>query len=274
MRVRERTTELEAATASSTRLLIPCRTTFAPLRAVDGYARMLEEDYGERPDAEGSRMLGVVRASSQRMAHLIDDLLAFSRLGREPLRTLPVRLDELVKQVIDETRSENGGRSIEFAVGDLGTVDADPALLKQAFANLLRNAIKFTSKQDHAAIEVGCRAENGPSELKTYYVKTTASASIEVLRQAVRSIPAAAQCRRVPGNRRRARDRPADHPSPRGHDLGGVEAGRRRDLLLYASPRAPRHQIRGTILPGRTSEIGDCRQRQRHDRVATNQERA
>jgi light-regulated signal transduction histidine kinase (bacteriophytochrome) len=116
-------------------------------------------------------MLGVVRASSQRMAQLIDDLLAFSRLGREPLRTLPVRLDELVKQIIDETRSENGERSIEFAVGALGTVDADPALLKQALANLLRNAIKFTGRQDHAVVEIGCHGENGPSESKTYYVK-------------------------------------------------------------------------------------------------------
>ena len=172
VRVRERTTELEAANAELDAFAYSVSHDLrSPLRAVDGYARMLEEDYGERLDAEGVRMLGVVRASSQRMARLIDDLLAFSRLGREPLRTRPVRLDELVKQVIDETRSENGGRSIEFAVDDLGTVDADPALLKQALANLLRNAIKFTGKQDHAVVEIGCRSENGPSESTTYYVK-------------------------------------------------------------------------------------------------------
>ena len=87
----------------------------APLRAVDGYARMLEEDYGGKLDAEGVRLLGAVRANSQRMGQLIDDLLAFSRLGRAPLRTQPVEMNALVRQVIDEARSENDGRKIEFS---------------------------------------------------------------------------------------------------------------------------------------------------------------
>ena len=65
----------------------------APLRAMDGFARILDEDYGERLDAEGRRLIGVVRKSSQRMGHLIDDLLAFSRLGRQPLRTERVQVD-------------------------------------------------------------------------------------------------------------------------------------------------------------------------------------
>jgi len=115
--------------------------------------------------------LSKVRESSERMATLIDDLLAFSRLGRQPLSTRPIQLEELVRQTIDETRSENGGRSVEFVVGELGSVEADPALLKQALANLLRNAVKFTSRNDHAVVHIGCRSDAGTNHVKTYYVK-------------------------------------------------------------------------------------------------------
>jgi len=142
-----------------------------PLRAIDGYARMLEEDYGQQLDAEATRMLAVLRANSDRMARLIDDLLAFSRLGRQPLQMRPVPLGELVRQVVAEARSENGERNIEFVVDELGIVDADPALLKQALANLLRNAIKFTGNKDPARVHVGCRNGMDAAEAITYYVK-------------------------------------------------------------------------------------------------------
>jgi two-component system sensor kinase len=143
----------------------------APLRAVDGYARMLEEDYAGKLDAEGNRLIGVVRASSQQMGRLIDDLLAFSRLGREQLRTRPLQLNELVREIIDEARPENDGRKIEFVVGDLGTADADPALMKQALANLLSNAIKFTRGKDPAVVEIGTGDKANASDAGTYYVK-------------------------------------------------------------------------------------------------------
>jgi light-regulated signal transduction histidine kinase (bacteriophytochrome) len=69
------------------------------------------------------------------------------------------------------TRSENGHRNIEFRMDKLGTVDADPALLKQALANLLRNAVKFSAKKDHPVVQVGCRSDAGLATSKTYYVK-------------------------------------------------------------------------------------------------------
>jgi signal transduction histidine kinase len=143
----------------------------SPLRAVDGYARMLEDTYAGGLDAEGRRLLGVVRASSQLMGRLIDALLDFARLGREPLRTRPVELDELVNQVIDELRANVGGRSVEFAVGKLGTAVADPALLKQVLANLLGNAIKFTRDSNPAVVAVGCRKEAETGAANVYYVK-------------------------------------------------------------------------------------------------------
>src|SRR5712671_1211953 len=143
----------------------------SPLRAVDGYARMLEDAYAGGLDAEGRRLLGVVRASSQLMGRLIDALLDFARLGRQPLRTRSVELDELANQVIDELRAGCGGRSIEFAVGKLGSAVADPALLKQVLANLLGNAIKFTRDKNPAVVEVGCRKEAETGAANVYYVK-------------------------------------------------------------------------------------------------------
>ena len=170
-RVRERTSELQAANkeleAFSYSVSHDLRT---PLRAVDGFASILHTDYAERLDEEGRRLLARVRTNSQRMGVLIDDLLAFSRLGRQPLRTQRVVLDGLVSEVLDELRPEHNGRAIQFTVGALGSADADRTLLKQALLNLLGNAIKFTRNTNAAAIEIGCR-EPANGEAKVYYVK-------------------------------------------------------------------------------------------------------
>lgn len=172
LRVGERTAELQAANKELDAFSYSVSHDLrAPLRAVDGYARMLEEDYADKLDAEGRRLLGVVRASSQQMGRLIDDLLAFSRLGREKLHTRSLQLNDLVREIIDEERSGNQGRNIDFVVGDLGSADADPALLKQALTNLLSNAIKFTRDKDPAVIEIGTRNKRDAGEVDTYYVK-------------------------------------------------------------------------------------------------------
>jgi light-regulated signal transduction histidine kinase (bacteriophytochrome) len=172
VRVRERTAELLAANKELDAFSYSVSHDLrSPLRAIDGYARMLEEDYGKALDAEGVRLLGVVRANSHRMGQLIDELLAFSRLGREPLRTRPVQLNELVTQIIDETRADHNGRIIDFVIGSLGIAEADPALLKQALVNLLSNAIKFTRDNHTAIIEIGCTSKIDLGEATTYYVK-------------------------------------------------------------------------------------------------------
>ena len=140
----------------------------APLRAVDGYARMLEEDYGSQLNGEARRLLGVLRTASERMGRMIEDLLEFSKLGRHPLRTQPVQVNDLVEGVIDELRPDAGGRRIEFAVGELGVVEADPNLLRHALSNLVGNAIKYTRNRDVAVIEIG---RNTTPEGPVYYVK-------------------------------------------------------------------------------------------------------
>jgi signal transduction histidine kinase len=141
----------------------------APLRAVQGYVAILEEDFGERLEAEARRLLGVIQDRTRRMEHLIDDLLVFARLGRQRLAVTPVQLDDLVRQTLDECCSSYEGRQITFTVDPLGTAEADPALLKQVLANLLGNAIKFTRNRNPAAVEVGCRMEAGSPTV--YYVR-------------------------------------------------------------------------------------------------------
>jgi light-regulated signal transduction histidine kinase (bacteriophytochrome) len=168
--VQERTTELVTANKELDAFSYSVSHDLrAPLRAMDGFARMLEADYGERLDEEGRRLLGVVIGSASRMGQLIDDLLAFSRLGRQPLKTQPVKVDDLVHQIIEEQQADREGRRIDFSVGKLGMAEADLALLKQALANLLGNAIKFTRHRHPAVIEVGCRQEE--SNRRIYYVK-------------------------------------------------------------------------------------------------------
>ena len=141
----------------------------APLRAVQGYVTILEEDFGGRLEAEARRLLGVIQDRTRRMEHLIDDLLVFARLGRQPLAVTPVRLDDLVTQTLDELRATCEGRRIAFTVGRLGTAPADPVLLKQVLTNLLGNAIKFTRDRNPASVEVGCRAEAAGQTV--YYVR-------------------------------------------------------------------------------------------------------
>jgi signal transduction histidine kinase len=143
----------------------------APVRAVEGFAAILESEHAGQLDAEGRRLIGVVRDGARRMARLIEDLLAFARLGRQPLRTRRVELEELVNQTLAELRAVSDGRRIDFAVGRLGAAEADPALLRQALANLLGNAIKFTRGRDPAVIEVGRREEMEQDGGAVYYVR-------------------------------------------------------------------------------------------------------
>lgn len=142
----------------------------APLRAVDGFTRLLETNYGDRLDTEGRRMLASVRSSAQRMALLIEDLLALAHFSRQPVKTERVPMEDFVREIINELLSQNASRTINFSIGKLGAVKADRALLKQALLNLLGNAIKFTGKTPGAAIEIGCRESPG-AESKIFFVK-------------------------------------------------------------------------------------------------------
>src|SRR5712691_9401614 len=133
----------------------------APLRAIDGFSRILLEDHVAHLPADAQRYLHAVRNNSQRMGRLIDDLLTFARLSRQPLRLQLVRPADLARQCGDELHAEQQDRRVEIAISDLPACQADPALLKQVWLNLISNALKYTRKQEMAVIAVGCQEQDG-----------------------------------------------------------------------------------------------------------------
>jgi PAS domain S-box-containing protein len=136
----------------------------APLRAIDGFSRILLEDHLGQLSEDGRHVVEVVRRNTQQMGRLIDDLLAFSRLGRQALKTEPVPLADLAREVMADLQGEAAGRQVDVTIGELGLADADPALLKQVFVNLLSNALKFTRKCKRATIVVDItRDHSGPA---------------------------------------------------------------------------------------------------------------
>jgi signal transduction histidine kinase len=138
----------------------------APLRAIDGYSRLLAEDYHERLDDEGRRLLGVVRSSAQRMGRLIDDLLAFSRLGQHPGDASELDMTRLVHEAAAEVKRDFPTAAI--AVAELPPAVADRGMLKQVWCNLLGNALKYSARQEQPRVEVGARRE--PAET-VYWVR-------------------------------------------------------------------------------------------------------
>ena len=140
----------------------------APLRAIDGFSRILLEDHIAHLPADAQRYLHAVRNNSQQMGRLIDDLLTFARLSRQPLSKQLVRPADLVQQCVEELRAEQQGRRVEMAIGDLPACQADPALLKQVWLNLISNALKYTRKQEMAFIAVGCQEQDSAT---AYFVR-------------------------------------------------------------------------------------------------------
>jgi len=135
----------------------------APLRAIDGFSRIaIDDDKGTLTDSQ-RRYLGLVRDNTRVMGTLIDDLLSFSRLASQPLERRTVQTAELVRQVESDLSATQNGRTIEFANEVLPAVQADPALLRQVFANLLGNAMKYSRDRERPLVTVG--SERRDSEL-------------------------------------------------------------------------------------------------------------
>ncbi len=168
-RVAERTVQLEQANheleAFSYSVSHDLR---GPLRAVDGFSKILVDDYGSALPDEARVYLGDIRAGAVRMGRLIEDLLAFSKLGRKPLHKRLVDVRELVEECWNEVRPKIPGRVLECHLLVLPTCSADRSLLKQVFLNLLSNAVKYTSKCERAIVEIGALPEvDGPG----YFVR-------------------------------------------------------------------------------------------------------
>jgi light-regulated signal transduction histidine kinase (bacteriophytochrome) len=138
----------------------------APLRAIDGYTRILRDDFGAGLPDEGRSHLQVVIANAQRMGALIDALLSLARLGRLPLVVDRIDMAELVRSVLDDLRPSCAGRGMEVVIGDLPCCRGDPRLVRQVLQNLIENAIKYTRTCAVARIEIGAhdapQCANGP----------------------------------------------------------------------------------------------------------------
>lgn len=127
----------------------------APLRAINGFANILCEDYGHALDAEGKRLLRVVQDNAGKMGVLIDDLLAFSRLGRKEIQRTTVNMKRLTEEALEDLKTVLG-KNVKVTIGDLYPVQADYTLINQVLVNLLSNAIKYSSKNDRPLVEVHC----------------------------------------------------------------------------------------------------------------------
>ena len=153
--VAERTAQLQAANQELEAFSYSVSHDLrAPLRAIDGFSRILLEDFAAGLDPEARRFLGLVRFNAQQMDRLVQDLLAFSRLSHKPINLQSVDPAELVRSVWEELAPETQGRQVELELGSLPPLRGDPALLRQVFTNLLANALKFTRRRDVAHITV------------------------------------------------------------------------------------------------------------------------
>ncbi len=129
----------------------------APLRAIDGFSKILLEQCGSALPPESREYLQYMRDNAVQMGHLIDDLLAFSRLGRKPLSRQQVATGTLVEKIVEQVKKQVEGRSVNVSVGEMPDAWADPALLNQVFFNLIDNAFKYTRRRAQAVVEIGSR---------------------------------------------------------------------------------------------------------------------
>lgn len=140
----------------------------APLRAVQGYARVLAEDYAAQLSPEARQALDRISHSALRMSALIDDLLEFSRLGRQPLNRQWVQPNRILEQALSDLSPEYESRPVQFEIQELPACQADPALLHLVFENLLSNALKYSRQRNPALIAVGSLKRNGQT---VYFVR-------------------------------------------------------------------------------------------------------
>ena len=169
VRVAQRTGQLEASNKELEAFSYTVSHDLrAPLRAIDGFSRILMAENREQLAEDARHYLDLISSNAEDMGRLIDGLLTFSRLTRQEMRWQSVNTNEVVAQVVDKATLGTNGRHLEFAVNDMPRCRSDLVLVQQVYANLIGNAIKFTRDEDPAKIEVGAKTDNGET---VFYVK-------------------------------------------------------------------------------------------------------
>ncbi|WP_342306200.1 PAS domain S-box protein [Methanolobus sp. ZRKC5] len=140
----------------------------APLRAIDGFSKIIMEDYEDQFDEEGERLFNVIRTNTQKMDKLITDLLALSKIGRNEINHVAIDMNAMVKSVFNDLVASENEKSFVFTVSDLPVCFADPTLIKQLWINLLSNAVKYSMHREENIIDVGTYTEDG---MNVYYVR-------------------------------------------------------------------------------------------------------
>jgi PAS domain S-box-containing protein len=154
-RVQKRTQQLESANKELEAFSYSVSHDLrAPLRHINGFVEILHSTAGEKLDEESRGYLETIAESARQMGKLIDDLLAFSRMGRTELRLVPIRLSNVLSEALRELRHESEGRQVRWTIGELPEVDGDPAMLRQVFINLVSNALKYSRTRQATEIEI------------------------------------------------------------------------------------------------------------------------
>jgi signal transduction histidine kinase len=157
--------ELEAFTYSASHDLR------APLRAIDSFSHILLSDHAAELSAEAQDYLGEISANAKKMADLIDALLMLSRASRHQMKMRPLPLTALVREVLQELKSQQDGRQVEIRFADLPVCNGDYVLMREVFSNLLSNAFKYTRKKERAVIEIGYQKPASDSDEWVLFVK-------------------------------------------------------------------------------------------------------
>ncbi len=168
-KIKERTIELQEANEELEAFSYTISHDLqAPLRSISGFSNILNRKYSDSLDEQGKEFLGFIDNSAKQMSQLIHDLLHFSRLGKTTVAIREVNMDELVNQVVNEEKIGSNNSKIEIILNPLQSIPCDRGLIKQVWANLIGNAIKYSSKKENPVVEIGIQEVSGES---VFFVK-------------------------------------------------------------------------------------------------------
>ncbi|MBA3682055.1 MAG: GHKL domain-containing protein [Bacteroidetes bacterium] len=140
----------------------------APLRAINGYAQILIEDYGHMLDETGKHTIQVIIKNAFKMTALIDDLLTFSRIGKQGLTKVLLNMHNMIDTIVQEIKNQKQDNTIDFIIKPIEDVEGDNSMIKQVITNLISNAVKYSGKKEKAIIEIGSFKKD---ETLVYYIK-------------------------------------------------------------------------------------------------------